>query len=77
MELFKKFPDTGHHYLSMSEEIPIYGVIRSVNKEIIVKKDEKGQERINREISVLQALREKHRCRGNMGCRSEPVPESG
>ncbi|CAM3613231.1 hypothetical protein EDM52_02315 [Brevibacillus invocatus] len=49
----------------MSEEIPIDGIILTVNKEIIVEKDEKGQERINRmnyEISVLQALREKLRC---------------
>ena len=66
LELVKKYSDTGHHYLPMSEEIPVDGVIRTVNKEIIVEKDEKGQERINRmnyEISVLQALREKLRCK--------------
>ncbi|WP_336788492.1 Tn3 family transposase [Paenibacillus sp. MMO-177] len=66
LELVKKYSDTGHHYLPMSDEIPIDGVIRTVNKEIIVEKDEKGQERINRmnyEISVLQALREKLRCK--------------
>lgn len=66
LELVKKCSDTGHHYLPLSKDIPIDGVIRTVNKEIIVEKDEKGQERINRmnyEINVLQALRDKLRCK--------------
>ncbi len=64
--MVKKYADTGLHYLPFTEDVPIDGVIRSVNKEILVEKDEKGQERINRmnyEISVLQALREKLRCK--------------
>ncbi|WP_253806498.1 Tn3 family transposase [Paenibacillus polymyxa] len=66
LELVKKYSDTGQHYLPLMEDIPIDGVIRTVNREIIVEKDEKGQERISRmnyEISVLQALRDKLRCK--------------
>lgn len=66
LELVKRYSDTGQHYLPLLEDVPIDGVIRNVNREIIVEKDEKGQERINRmnyEISVLQALRDKLRCK--------------
>ena len=57
---------TGTHYFPLTDDIPIDGVIRSGYKEIIVEKDDKGQERINRinyEISALQALRDKLRCK--------------
>lgn len=66
LELIRKYSDSGMHYFPVSEEIPIEGVIRTVNKEIVVEKDEKGQERVNRmnyEISALQALRDKLRCK--------------
>lgn len=64
--LIKKYAETGFHYFPITENVPINGVIRSVNKEIVVEKDDKGQERINRinyEISALQALRDKLRCK--------------
>ncbi|KXG43558.1 Tn3 family transposase [Tepidibacillus decaturensis] len=66
LELIKKYANTGLHYFSMTDNIPNDGVIRSVNKDIIIEKDDKGQERINRinyEISALQALRDKLRCK--------------
>jgi len=50
----------------MKESVPIDGVIRPLWRELIVERDEKGQERINRinyEISTLQALRDKLRCK--------------
>lgn len=66
LELIQKYADSGLHYFPITEDIPIEGVIRSVNREIVVEKDDKGQERINRinyEISALQALRDKLRCK--------------
>lgn len=66
LELIKRYANTGLHYFPVTEDIPIDGVIRSINKEIIVEKDDKGQERINRmnyEISALQMLRDKLRCK--------------
>ncbi|MEK4455931.1 MULTISPECIES: hypothetical protein [unclassified Paenibacillus] len=43
LELVKRYSDTGQHYLPLLEDVPIDGVIRNVNREIIVEKDEKGQ----------------------------------
>ncbi|OMF74484.1 hypothetical protein BK145_24175 [Paenibacillus peoriae] len=66
LELIQKYVDSGLHYFPVSEDTPIEGVIRSVNREIVVEKDDKDQERINRinyEISALQALRDKLRCK--------------
>ncbi|GGD78824.1 hypothetical protein GCM10010911_41160 [Paenibacillus nasutitermitis] len=66
LELIKKYNQTGMHYFPLTDEIPINGVIRNNYKEIIIEKDEKGQERVNRinyEISVLQMLRDKLRCK--------------
>jgi TnpA family transposase len=50
----------------LTEDIPIEGVVRSINREIIIEKDDKGRERVNRinyEISALQALRDQLRCK--------------
>lgn len=66
LESIKKYANTGHHYFPLANDIPIDGVIRTAYKEIIIEKDDKGQERINRinyEISALQMLRDKLRCK--------------
>jgi TnpA family transposase len=66
LELIKKYAETGLHYFPVTEDIPIDGVIRAGYKEIVLEKDDKGQDRINRinyEISALQALRDKLRCK--------------
>ncbi|WNF36606.1 Tn3 family transposase [Bacillaceae bacterium IKA-2] len=66
LDLIKKHADTGVHYFPLTDTIPIDGVIRSNYKDIIIEKDEKGQERINRinyEIGTLQMLRDKLRCK--------------
>ncbi|WP_339167699.1 Tn3 family transposase [Brevibacillus sp. FSL L8-0520] len=66
LELIKKYANTGLHYFPLANDIPIDGVIRTAYKEIIIEKDDKGQERINRinyEISALQMLRDKLRCK--------------
>lgn len=66
LELLKKYSNTTFHYFSLSDNIPIDGVIRPMWKEAIIEKDDKGQEKINRinyEIVVLQTLRDKLRCK--------------
>ncbi|RAM49937.1 MAG: Tn3 family transposase [Hapalosiphonaceae cyanobacterium JJU2] len=66
LELIKKYADSNQRYYDASEEIPTDGILRSSLREIILEKDVHGHERINRinyEISVLQALREQLRCK--------------
>ncbi len=66
LELLKKYADSKQRYYSASEEVPIEGVLKTGWREILLEKDLDGNERINRinyEISVLQALRERLRCK--------------
>ena len=58
--------ESKQRYFSPEEGVPIDGVVRSGWKEIILEKDKNGVERINRinyEIAVLQALRDRLRCK--------------
>lgn len=66
LELLKKYAQSQARYYASEEEIPIDGVLKSGWKEILLEKDPDGKERINRinyEISVLQALRERLCCK--------------
>lgn len=66
LELLKKYAQNKQRYYDPGENIPIDGVLKSGWKEILLEKDPDGQERINRinyEISVLQALRERLCCK--------------
>ena len=66
LELLKKYAQSKQRYYDPTAEIPIDGVLKSGWKEILLEKAEDGQERINRinyEISVLQALRERLSCK--------------
>ncbi len=66
LAIIKKFTGNSCHYFPISENIPVEGVIRPIWQETIIEQDDKGQERINRinyEIAVLQALRDKLRCK--------------
>ena len=65
LELLKKRRDSHQQYFSL-DEVPIENVIRQKWQDIVVEKDSNGVERVNRinyEISVLQALRDKLRCK--------------
>jgi len=65
LELLKKHRDSKQRYFSL-DEVPTKNVIREKWMGIVVEKDSNGVERINRinyEISVLQALRDKLRCK--------------
>lgn len=66
LELLKKSWETTQRYYSIDDEIPIDGVLKVGWQEWMIEKDSKGNERINRinyEISVLTALRERLRCK--------------
>jgi hypothetical protein len=66
LELLKKYTDSKAKYYDLEEKIPIEGVLKTGWKDIIIEKTDDGKERINRinyEIIVLQALRERLTCK--------------
>ncbi len=66
LELLKKYAYSKARYYDSTEEIPIDGVLKAGAKEILLETDSEGNERINRinyEICVLQALRERLCCK--------------
>ncbi|NJL52068.1 MAG: Tn3 family transposase [Hydrococcus sp. SU_1_0] len=66
LELLKKYAHSKARYYDSSEEIPIDGVLKAGAKEILMETDSEGNERINRinyEICVLKALRERLCCK--------------
>ncbi len=66
LEFLKARRQSKQRYFSLEEGVPIEGVVRSGWEEIILEKDKKGIERINRinyEICVLRALRKRLRCK--------------
>jgi TnpA family transposase len=66
LEILKKYARSKARYYDPTEEIPISGVIKSGWQEILLELDSDGNERINRinyEISVLKALRERLYCK--------------
>ena len=65
IDVIKAHQDERTLYFSV-DEVPVDGVVRNKWREIVVEKAPDGTERINRinyEICVLQALREKLRCK--------------
>lgn len=65
LELLKKYADSKQRYYEAGEEIPIEGVLRSGWQEIILENNADGEiivNRINYELSVLQALIYSSRC---------------
>ena len=66
LELLKKYAQSKARYYDSTEEIPIDGVLKTGAKEILMETDSDGNERINRinyEICVLKALRERLCCK--------------
>ena len=66
LELLKKYAHSKTRYYDSTEEIPIDGVLKAGAKEILMETDSEGNERINRinyEICVLKALRERLCCK--------------
>ena len=66
LELLKKYAHSKARYYDSTEEIPINGVLKAGAKEILLETDSDGNKRINRinyEICVLKALRERLCCK--------------
>lgn len=66
LELLKKYADSKQRYYDPGEDIPIDGVLRSGWLELILENNTDGEIKVNRinyELSVLQALRKKLRCK--------------
>lgn len=62
--LLKTYCDRTHQYFSADDVVPIEGIIKGKWRDIVVEKDKNDKERVNRinyEICVLQALRERLR----------------
>jgi len=64
LELLKKYANSSRVYYAEDEAVPLDGVIKSTWRDLIVKYDKEGVMQINRinyEVAVLDALREKLR----------------
>ncbi|MFO0949702.1 MAG: Tn3 family transposase [Isosphaeraceae bacterium] len=66
LDLLKRYAETRLHNYSAEEDVPIDGVARGLWREAVIEKDTEGRPRVNRityEICVLDALRDKLRCK--------------
>jgi TnpA family transposase len=66
LTLIKRYAESSAIYYPSEEEVPLEGVVRPMWQELVVEKDKEGERRVNRvnyELCVLEALREKLRCR--------------
>lgn len=66
IQLIQEYAESKQRYFSITDEVPIEGVIQPKWKEILIEIDSKGNQRVNRvnyEIAVLQSLRKRLRCK--------------
>ncbi|WP_431064780.1 Tn3 family transposase [Methylotuvimicrobium sp.] len=66
LELVKRFTDSKVHTFPADENVPLDGVVRGLWREAVMEKDAADRDRVNRityEIAVLEALRERLRCK--------------
>ena len=66
LDLLKRYADSKLQTFPAEEAVPIDDIVRGLWREAVVEKDAQGRQRINRityEICVLEALREKLRCK--------------
>jgi TnpA family transposase len=64
--LVKRFAESKVRTFPPEEDVPLDGVVRGLWREAVVEQDATGQDRVNRityEIAVLEALRERLRCK--------------
>jgi TnpA family transposase len=64
--LIRKYAGSKQHYYPSEESIPIKGALRKSLEDLVLEKDTQGEARVNRinyEIGVLQALRDRLRCK--------------
>jgi hypothetical protein len=66
LEILKRFANVPGIYYPADERIPLYGVVRPMWRDQVMEKDKEGETRVRRvnyELCVLDALRDKLRCR--------------
>ena len=66
LDLLKRYADSKLQTFPAEEVVPIDGIVRGLWRDAVVEEDAKGRQRINRityEICVLEALRDKLRCK--------------
>lgn len=66
LDLLKRYADSRLQTFPAEEVVPIDDIVRGLWRDAVVEKDTEGRQRINRityEICVLEALREKLRCK--------------
>jgi len=66
LDLLKRYARTRLQTFPAEEVVPIDGIVQGLWREAVLEKDAKGRQRINRityEICVLEALRDKLRCK--------------
>ncbi|MDX9806776.1 MAG: Tn3 family transposase, partial [bacterium] len=66
IDLIKRIVESPVKFIAIDENTPISGIIKDKWKSAVIQKDDSGREvieKINYEICVLQALREKLRCK--------------
>jgi TnpA family transposase len=66
LDLLKRYADSKLQTFPAEEVVPIDDIVRGLWRDAVVEKDAEGRQRINRityEICVLEALREKLRCK--------------
>ena len=66
LELLRRHSDTRHRLFPVGEDVPLDGIVSGLWREAVFETDSRERQRINRityEICVLQALRERLRCK--------------
>jgi len=66
IDLIKRIVESPVKFIAIDENTPVSGIIKNKWKNAVVQKDDSGREvieKVNYEICVLQALREKLRCK--------------
>lgn len=66
LDLVKRYASTNLRIFPAGEDVPLDGIASGLWRDAVIEKDAKGQSRVNRityEICVLEALREKLRCK--------------
>ncbi|WP_034999156.1 Tn3 family transposase [Beijerinckia mobilis] len=66
LELLKRFSNSKLHSFPQEETVPVDGVVRGLWRDAVIETEVDGRQRINRityEICVLEALRDKLRCK--------------
>jgi TnpA family transposase len=66
LELLKRFSNSKLHSFPQEETVPVDGIVRGLWRDAVIEMEVDGRQRINRityEICVLEALRDKLRCK--------------